>query len=52
MKLRDLVLHNFRLKIFSFLVAVLIWETIYLSTKRQAANPGPRLPVPTNQVEH
>jgi hypothetical protein len=51
MKLRDLILHNFRLKVFSFLIGVLIWETIHLSTKRRSAGPFSSTPVPTNQVE-
>jgi hypothetical protein len=36
MKLRDLIQHNFRLKLFSLLIAVLVWETIHLATR----NPG------------
>jgi hypothetical protein len=51
MKLRDLILHNLRLKLFSLLIAVLIWETIHLATKSRLTDAdfsfGPR----TNQVE-
>jgi hypothetical protein len=34
MNFRDLIVHNFRLKLFSLLIALLIWETINLATKR------------------
>ncbi len=50
MKLRDLVFHNLRLKVFSVLVALLIWETVHLSIKRQSANPGAFPTLQTNQV--
>ena len=35
MKLHDLLLRNFWLKLFSLLMAVLLWETIHLATKRE-----------------
>jgi hypothetical protein len=40
MKLRDLVLRDFRLKLFSLLVAWLLWETIHLGT-RSPSESGP-----------
>ena len=51
MNLRDLILHNFRLKVFSLLIGVLIWETIHLSIKRRSAGPSSPAAVPTNRVE-
>ena len=50
MKLRDLILHNFRLKVFSFLIGVLIWESIHLSIKRRSAGPPSSTATPTNRV--
>ncbi len=35
MKLPDLILHNFRLKVFSFVMAVLVWITMHLATQRE-----------------
>lgn len=39
MRLRDLILHNFRLKMFALLMAVLLWETIHLATRRVSEQP-------------
>ncbi|MBI5388005.1 MAG: hypothetical protein HZA90_25355 [Verrucomicrobia bacterium] len=36
MKLRDLILHNFQLKLFSLVLAVLVWESIHLFIRRDA----------------
>ena len=36
MKLRDLILHNFQLKLLSLLMAVLIWSTIHVATKPES----------------
>jgi hypothetical protein len=38
MKLHDLILHNFRLKLFALLTAVLVWVTVHLVT---SGNLGP-----------
>jgi hypothetical protein len=46
MKLRDLILHNLRLKLFSLLIAVLVWETVHLATRH--SGPGSGLPTGTN----
>ncbi|MCX6903912.1 MAG: hypothetical protein NTW03_10650 [Verrucomicrobia bacterium] len=35
MKIHDLILHNLPLKLFSLLMAVLLWETIHLSASRR-----------------
>jgi hypothetical protein len=51
MKLRDLILHNFRLKVFSLLIAVLIWETIHLATRSRLIDTDSLLAPRTNQVE-
>ena len=32
MKLHDLVLHNWRLKLFALATAVLVWVTVHLAT--------------------
>ncbi len=50
MKLRDLVLHNFRLKVFSLLMAILIWEAIRLNldAKRGAGPPPALIPAQRN----
>ncbi len=50
MKLRDLILHNFRLKLFSVVVDCLIWETVHLSIKRQSANPAGFPAAQTNHI--
>jgi hypothetical protein len=50
MKLRDLILHNFRLKLFSVLLAALIWETIHLATQRQSRNREALPDARTNQL--
>ncbi len=51
MKLRDLILRNFRLKLFSLLIASLLWLTIHLSTKNtpDTAPPGHSWTPPTDQ---
>jgi hypothetical protein len=49
MKFRDLIIHNFRLKVFSVLIALLIWETINLAIKRDLASSGPATAAATNQ---
>lgn len=49
MKVRDLVLHNFRLKLISLLVAVLLWTTIHLATRPGSALHQPFLTT-TNQI--
>ncbi len=50
MKLRDLVLHNFRLKVFSLLMAGLIWGAIHLNiVKQETSPPRPPAPAETNQ---
>ncbi len=38
MKLRDLVLHDYRLKLFALLIAWLLWETVHLATKNGEGN--------------
>lgn len=35
MSIRDLILHNFRRKLFALLLAILIWLTIHFADKRQ-----------------
>ena len=52
MKLRELILHNFRLKAFALLIAVLVWGTIHLATKRHPLRAGAPAPASTNQPEH
>jgi hypothetical protein len=49
MKLRDLILHNFRLKVFSLVIAVLLWETIHLATKRKSDQGRPPAGATTNR---
>jgi hypothetical protein len=50
MKLRDLILRDFRLKLFSLLIAWLLWETIHLGTRSASdtASPGHSWTPPTN----
>jgi hypothetical protein len=50
MKLQDLILHNFRLKLFSLLIALLVWETIHLAIRRESDAPAGSPPSPTNKV--
>jgi hypothetical protein len=50
MKFRDLILHNFRLKLFSLLIAFLVWETIHLATKRRSAGFESSAEAHTNQI--
>ncbi len=50
MKLRDLILHDYRLKLFALVVAWLLWETVHLGTKNGTENgpPGHSWIAPTN----
>jgi hypothetical protein len=48
MAFRDLILHNFRRKLFALLLAVLIWMTIYFSDKDH--RPWGRGGQPTNAL--
>jgi hypothetical protein len=41
MKLHDLILRDFRLKLFCLLIAWLLWETIYLGTRPKLESPAP-----------
>jgi hypothetical protein len=52
MKLQDLILHNFRLKLFSLLIALLVWETIHLAIRRDSGAAAGSSSSPTNQVIH
>ena len=51
MKLHDLILRNFRLKLFALLTAWLLWETIHLATKSSpdGSSPGHSFTARTNQ---
>ena len=48
MAFRDLILHNYRRKLFSLLLAVLVWLTIFFAERRERES----LPLymPTNTV--
>lgn len=48
MAFRDLIFHNFRRKLFSLLLAILVWLTIYFADNRQRESTVPT--VPTNSV--
>lgn len=50
MKPRDLILHDFRLKLFALLLAILLWETIHLATQREAEGRQDNLPTQSNQT--
>jgi hypothetical protein len=51
MKLPDLILHNFRLKAFSFLIAVLVWVAMHLMTGRIPRPAAPADPAETGQLD-
>ena len=49
MAFRDLILSNFRRKLFSLLLAILIWVTIHFADKEQRA--GDRVNQQTNSMK-
>ena len=49
MKIPDLILHNFRLKLMSVLIAVLAWEAIHLATQRESEASRPATSPGTNE---
>lgn len=44
MAFRDLVLRNFRRKVFSLLLAILVWLTIYFADKKHRQSVEPQWP--------
>jgi|GraSoiStandDraft_4_1057263.scaffolds.fasta_scaffold1014205_2 hypothetical protein len=50
MAFRDLILHNFRRKLFALLLAVLIWFTIYYAGNRHTNFGRLHLPEQTNSL--
>jgi hypothetical protein len=52
MKLQDLVLHNFRLKLVSLLIAVLVWVALHLATQPESSGFLSLFLTSTNQTFH
>ncbi len=50
MKVRDLILHNFRLKLVSLMIAVLVWTTMHLIIQGRFESPRSGVDGSTNQV--
>jgi hypothetical protein len=49
MEFRDLIFHNGRRKLFSLLLAILVWMTVHFAEKNER-HPANNLSAPTNSL--